>query len=696
MPLLAAPLPDTPHEPGAFFAPTPDAPGSLIGLEHEYALSRDGQPVDFRTIIHSLDVPGRRLDPGDINAYRLRSGLALTCDGTEAELATPPLPVRPGFAAEVEGWAAAARQLLDTILPLDVAAAGYSTHLSAALPGTDGDAVARLYAQTFAPTLAFLIENANSQGIYIRPRPGRLELCGDFVDGPRLGAVAAFVAGSVRACSSALAGMDVPLPPPLRVDLFPCTERYGWRVLRSAYGMDLYSAGRQAQLTLASGGTMRAQRHVELAWNAARAALGADANAEDIELVERMVAGLAPLGVEDDSSSEEPGIPTSECVQQSDNRNSRDCGLSDTNPFGRILVPIRRPGFALHAVAATWDWSLFALSNDASRRFLVIPRANLGPFIEAMNGGSLDDALADAIAKPAPNRLLATHAQTRASALYDSVGDLEDLLPNEREPEAHSTEADDKGPTEPEPRPFPIAAKSARRHKFFAPAVPVALPAPPIEDAPPVTPIPTATPPATESAPPPKMETPPSPPPAVPLIETPPWRPGPWVITIAAAVILAVIGGVAAWAQPWDTSNGGGVAATATPSPTHTATETTVAATATSVPTRPIDPPRTPSPPPTPAPTATVPPTVPGAIATPGPTLVAPPVTPTPPPTETPRPVATATQTSTPTRTPAPTETPRPTSTTTATRTPIPQPTIDIPPPPPGGGCVPRPGVICP
>ena len=45
MPLLAAPLPDTPHEPGAFFAPTPDTPGSLIGLEHEYTLSRDGQPV---------------------------------------------------------------------------------------------------------------------------------------------------------------------------------------------------------------------------------------------------------------------------------------------------------------------------------------------------------------------------------------------------------------------------------------------------------------------------------------------------------------------------------------------------------------------------------------------------------------------------------------------------------------------------
>jgi len=187
MPLLVPPLPETPGSPGACFAPAPDAPGSLVGLEHEYSLTRDGQPLDFRTILHTLPVPGLRLDPGDINAYRLRSGLALTADGAEAELATPPISVQPGFAAEVELWAAMARTQLDAVLPAGVEASGYSTHISVALPGVEGEPVARLYARTFAAAFAFLIENTDSQGIYIRPRTGRLELCGDFVDGPRLG-----------------------------------------------------------------------------------------------------------------------------------------------------------------------------------------------------------------------------------------------------------------------------------------------------------------------------------------------------------------------------------------------------------------------------------------------------------------------------------------------------------------------------
>ena len=87
----------------------PDAVGKLVGFEHEYTLTRDGHPIDFRDLIHNLRIPGSRLDPGDINAYRLRSGMAITCDDAEAEVATPPLPVRPGFAREVESWARAAR-----------------------------------------------------------------------------------------------------------------------------------------------------------------------------------------------------------------------------------------------------------------------------------------------------------------------------------------------------------------------------------------------------------------------------------------------------------------------------------------------------------------------------------------------------------------------------------------------------------
>jgi len=155
----------------------------------------------------------------------------------------------------------------------------------------------------------------------------------------------------------------VDLPPLLRVELLPCTDRYGWRVLRGAYGTDLYGGGRDAWLTLESGGTISAQRHFELAWACARAALETDANAQDLELAERIVAGLAPLGIDNvcrpGSGSTHPVPGPAGC---------------DQNPFGRLIDPIARPGFALHVVAATWDWSLLALSNEDRRRFVVIPR----------------------------------------------------------------------------------------------------------------------------------------------------------------------------------------------------------------------------------------------------------------------------------------------------------------------------------
>lgn len=74
-----------------------------------------------------------------------------------------------------------------------------------------------------------LLDRASSSGIYLRPRPGRLEICGEFADGVRLRAVSAFVAGSVRATARGLGGERALLPPALffvrarpRIDL-ACT-----------------------------------------------------------------------------------------------------------------------------------------------------------------------------------------------------------------------------------------------------------------------------------------------------------------------------------------------------------------------------------------------------------------------------------------------------------------------------------------
>ena len=65
----------------------------VVGLEHEYRVIDGDKKLDFRAVIHSLDLGQPRLDPADPYAYRLATGAKLTCDKEEAEIATPPIPI---------------------------------------------------------------------------------------------------------------------------------------------------------------------------------------------------------------------------------------------------------------------------------------------------------------------------------------------------------------------------------------------------------------------------------------------------------------------------------------------------------------------------------------------------------------------------------------------------------------------------
>src|SRR5688500_1432229 len=102
-----------------------------VGVEHEYIVSRGKCAVDFRSIIHSLPIGGRRLDSVDPNAYRLDDGAVVTCDGNEAEVATPPIPIGPGFVGATRDWAGrAAGHLVRSIEGAGLDLEGASTHIS--------------------------------------------------------------------------------------------------------------------------------------------------------------------------------------------------------------------------------------------------------------------------------------------------------------------------------------------------------------------------------------------------------------------------------------------------------------------------------------------------------------------------------------------------------------------------------------
>ena len=633
----------------------PDAIGSLIGLEHEFRVLRGAEPVDFRELIHTLPIDGLRLDPGDRNAYRCRSGLSITADGAEAEFATPPIAVRPGFAHELSRWAERGRAEIERSLPPGVVLEGFSTHLSITMDDAVNDRVCDLFAETFSAGLALLVEGPQSQGIYVRPRPGRIELCGEFVRGERLEAAATFAVGAVLACWRAVTAEARVLPPRLRVNTLPGIERYGIRVRREAYGTDLYSHGRQALLELTDGAQMPAQRHFEAEWicggGRARQARQPPRSAA---LVAGFVSGRRALAIEGGASGADVA------------RRAR--ARRHANAFGAVVRPLQRPGFTVGPRSLTWEMAVLRIEG-ARTAYAAIPRRALAAFEDRLAKGKLDDGLRRALAQPPAGAVLFSRDQAAQPALFDEVGDAAGLVAPERGPAGWT---DDEAATADRSRGAKRSSHGGERTGKLAPRRWKALP-----------PYAARPPRQTEAAPddgPPPIDSEPPPVPAA----RPTWAAA---AAVAIIVVIAIAGAIGAFAAVKSTTAGG-------PTPTRVPTSHAAAATAEATPTTNATTPAAAGAAATPttaaAATPTQSPTVAPVAATPVPTAPAKPTdsvaaTATPPPPATTTPAAT--------KTPPPTETPQPTATPTPTptATPTPTPTVVIiaPPPPPPPTAVP-------
>jgi hypothetical protein len=418
----------------------PPGPAGLLGLELEFSVrSARGSRVHFGSLIHRLALDGTALDPGDLNAYRCSWGGVITADGAEAEIATPPVRARPGFTALLQAWARTGEAELRRALPRGVELDGYSAHLSAAMPAKLNDRVCRLYAETFAADLMLLMDRADSPGLLVRPRPGRTELCGEFIRGEPLAAAAVFVAGSTRACAAAVRkrSAQTALPPRIEVGLARAAQRYGWYVDRGAFGTDLHAASRRALLRRASGGTICAQSHLELAWVAAREALADDAASSDLQAAEAMVTGSLPLPDEHRQPDDAPGGQLGEDV-----RFPLDGSVLTGTP--RLCAHVR-PGYTLRPVAATWDFTVFEARGPARRAYACIPRDSLPGFAASLEEGALDDAIAAYLALSSRRRVLSAAQQTTSPGLYDRMGAPAKLLAPERNPQTGHQESAEPG-----------------------------------------------------------------------------------------------------------------------------------------------------------------------------------------------------------------------------------------------------------
>ncbi|WP_029433193.1 hypothetical protein [Blastococcus sp. URHD0036] len=357
-------------------------PRARCGVEQEFAV-RDaaGLAVDVRERIDGWAL-GARFDPGDPHAARGRWGGVVTADGPEAEVVTPPVVVGRGTAAQVHAWAAAGRDALAGELPPGWTLAGYSTHVSTSV---DDDLVvqaARLVVRRLAPALMLLLDGPDSPGLLVRPRPGRLEICGEYAEGRSLRHAAAVAVAASGLAADAVRSRRTRalLPPPLRVRTQRAVQRYGTYVDRRAFGPDLYAEGRTARLR-SRGGTTTAGAHLARVVDLLGDRLAELLDADDLAALHAVTAGDLPLPVERDTPERD------------------DAPRATPRPMD--LRPRAAARVRVEVVTATW-WTYVVRLDTAHRsRWLTLPGSWIESFLEALHAGRLDDVLADLVPAPA-------------------------------------------------------------------------------------------------------------------------------------------------------------------------------------------------------------------------------------------------------------------------------------------------------
>lgn len=392
----------------------------MIGVEHEYSVFEHGSPVDFRGEIHRLEIPGLRVDPGDPHAYRTTSGLKITCDGPEAEIATPPLALAPNTVEQLIRWTGFGARALTAIVAGRLDLEGVSTHLSVSIDNAVGGRAAGLFSRTFAPALMLLMDGAESPGLLVRPRHGRLEFGGEFVIGDNLAAAIAMALGGAIVCERAAHSFRAKsaLPPPIRVDVVPAVDRYGWFVARDAFGVDLYATGRTTELRRELMGTITAQRCLESAWHSARRALMESTNAPSLTVVDSIVAGDLPIPLE---RAVDTGPPTS---------------LAEPDPVDVGLYAIESTALTLRPVAATWDFVVYDVNGtDAC---VSVPLSEHAAFVSAVEDGSWDGPALGVVAESGQRRLQTYH-DAMTLDVWAGIDFSEKLAPPERLPDGTET-----------------------------------------------------------------------------------------------------------------------------------------------------------------------------------------------------------------------------------------------------------------
>ena len=416
--------------------------GRRIGIEQEFVVTRGGTTVDFASVARAGWLPGKRLDRGDPHAHRLPWGGVITADGREAEIATPPATLAPGFTNRLSDWLARGRHELDASLGSEFQVDGGSTHVNVEVADHRATSIAKRFVARHSLAMMLLLDRKQSPGLLVRPRRGRLELGGEFVTGPQLVAATVFAAAAVMDCRRVGRRSTYG-----RFLVEPARERFGYYVDRRAFGGDLYATGRSTAI-----GRRTAQWNLQRSWEIARRDAVTFATDTELATTDAVVRGDHPL------PCERPDV-------------------DDTNPStftawgADLTADSRRLAFGLAAVLATWEQVVFELTHHDRTWLLAVPAERASRLVQLFAGGQLDEYLRRIVATPdrAFSPLLAAE-QIGRGGVFGSLGNDTTLQPLERMPgtgliggngvggreDKHRTEE----PRNPQPKPKPRPPRS--------------------------------------------------------------------------------------------------------------------------------------------------------------------------------------------------------------------------------------------
>ena len=341
---------------------------------------------------------------------------ACSPDGTEAEIATSPVVMRPGFTGELGRLVRVEHGRLVAHVGPSVQVQGWSTHLNVEVADGTAVSVALRLATRFAPALMLLMDRRESPGLLVRPRPSRIELGGEYLVGDQLRAAMLMAAAATLVCERPASGRPVrrALPPALRLDLQPA------RALRAL--MSTAPVRRRLVRTRKIDRNPNPLAPHDHRTDAPRTLLGDGPGSGRIHCPARGTGAARRDGRRRSASAGRAAFSRPDTVAT--------CAARARRRRARPGDPSPIPGGGLRGHLVVHRVSHLRQPVAVCVR----PAHQLSGFHGALRDGGLDGILGRAMAAEGSDRVLRSSDQTGDIGVFDRIGDPADLTPAERDP----------------------------------------------------------------------------------------------------------------------------------------------------------------------------------------------------------------------------------------------------------------------